>query len=99
MAVCGLRPLAARQCTNRERSADRSLPLPLGLTEMSADGRPARLDRVPPKYLPASGRLQIRYSAIHLSAPDQVQYSYKLAGLDSDWVQADTSPRRQLTTA
>jgi signal transduction histidine kinase len=33
--------------------------------------------------------LQIRYTAIHLTAPERVQYSYKLAGLDSEWVQAD----------
>jgi signal transduction histidine kinase len=42
-----------------------------------------------PQISSTNGRVQIRYSAIHLSAPDQVQYSYKLAGLDSDWVQAD----------
>ena len=62
--------------------------LTVGLAEMSADGR--QLDWAgSPQIPPANGRLQIRYSAIHLSAPEQVQYSYKLAGLDSDWVQAD----------
>src|SRR5262249_9855566 len=30
----------------------------------------------------------IRYTGIHLSAPERVQYSYKLQGLDADWVQA-----------
>lgn len=63
-------------------------PLMVGLTEMSADGR--QLDWAgSPQIPPGNGRLQIRYAAIHLSAPDQVQYSYKLAGLDSDWIQAD----------
>jgi len=62
--------------------------LTVGLTEMSADGRP--MDWAgSPQIPPGNGRLEIRYSAIHLSAPEQIQYSYKLAELDSDWVQAD----------
>jgi signal transduction histidine kinase/ligand-binding sensor domain-containing protein len=62
--------------------------LTVGLTEMSADGRPLDWSSSP-RISSANGRLQIRYSAVHLSTPDQVQYSYKLAGLDSDWVRAD----------
>jgi signal transduction histidine kinase/ligand-binding sensor domain-containing protein len=42
-----------------------------------------------PGVPPGGGRLQIRYIAIHLTAPDRVQYSYRLSGLDSDWVRAD----------
>ena len=64
-------------------------PLPLGLSEMSADGLPLDWTKGP-KIPPGSGRLEIRYAAIHLSAPDRVQYSYNLAGLDPDWIQADT---------
>ena len=30
----------------------------------------------------SSERIQVRYAAIHLSAPEQVRYSYKLAGVD-----------------
>jgi signal transduction histidine kinase/streptogramin lyase len=41
-----------------------------------------------------STQIQIRYTAIHLSAPERVQYSYKLEGLDADWVRAGT--RRQI---
>jgi len=37
---------------------------------------------------PGAGRVQFRYTAIHLSAPERVQYSYRLDGLDPDWVQA-----------
>ena len=37
---------------------------------------------------PDSDRLQIRYTGIHLSAPERVQYSYKLEGLDEQWVNA-----------
>jgi signal transduction histidine kinase len=62
--------------------------LVVGLAEVSADGR--QLDWTSaPRIPPGNGRLQIRYTAIHLSAPDRVQYSYKLGGLDSKWVQAD----------
>jgi signal transduction histidine kinase len=38
--------------------------------------------------VPADSRIQFRYAAIHLSAPARVRYSYKLEGLDSDWVRA-----------
>src|SRR5262249_39939766 len=43
---------------------------------------------------PGSAQVQIRYAAIHLSAPERVRYSYKLEGLDVDWVRAGT--RRQI---
>jgi signal transduction histidine kinase/ligand-binding sensor domain-containing protein len=69
-------------------------PLPIYLAEMTADGR--QLDgtshvRVPP----GRGRIEIRYAAIYLSAPEVVRYSYKLEGLDSDWVAAES--RRVVT--
>ncbi len=32
--------------------------------------------------------MQFRYTGIHLSAPEQVRYSYRLEGLDPDWVTA-----------
>lgn len=59
------------------------------LVGLSSDGHelnwaPGSTVRIPP----GSGRLEIHYTAIHLHAPDEVQYSYKLEGLDSDWVQA-----------
>jgi len=63
-------------------------PLAVRLAEMSTGGR--QLDWTnPPQIPPGNGRLQVRYTAIHLTAPERVQYSYKLAGLDSEWVQAD----------
>jgi len=43
----------------------------------------------PLRFPPGSGRLQIRYTAIHLSAPDRVSFYYMLSGLDSDWIKAD----------
>jgi signal transduction histidine kinase/ligand-binding sensor domain-containing protein len=37
---------------------------------------------------PHAERVQIRYTAIHLSAPERVTYSHRLEGLDRDWVRA-----------
>ncbi len=61
--------------------------LPVYLAEMTADGR--RIDgSVHPRIPPGRGRIEIRYAAIYLSAPELVHYAYKLEGLDSDWVAA-----------
>ena len=57
------------------------------LVEMTADGRPVDLGRAA-QLAPDSQRIQVRYTAIHLSAPERVQYSYKLEGLDAQWVWA-----------
>ncbi len=35
---------------------------------------------------PGPKHIQFRFVGIHLSAPERVRYSYKLEGLDSDWV-------------
>jgi len=64
-------------------------PLPIYLAEMTADGR--RLDSSShPRVPPGRGRVEIRYAAIYLNAPELVHYSYKLEGLDSDWIIAET---------
>ena len=34
------------------------------------------------------GRIQFRYSGIYLRAPERVRFSYKLEGLDRDWISA-----------
>jgi signal transduction histidine kinase/ligand-binding sensor domain-containing protein len=71
------------------RAQERSdLPPLIHLQDMSMDGRRFK-GAGTPRLPPGSGRLQIRYTAIHLGAPDRVQYSYMLSGLDSDWVRAD----------
>jgi ligand-binding sensor domain-containing protein len=69
-------------------------PLRLYLAAMLADGHPID-GSAHPRVPPGRGRLEIRYAAIHLSAPELVHYSYKLEGLDSDWVSAGT--RRGVT--
>lgn len=57
------------------------------LVQMTANGDPVDLGR-PARLAPGNERLQIRYTGIHLSAPERVQYSYQLEGLNRDWVAA-----------
>jgi ligand-binding sensor domain-containing protein/signal transduction histidine kinase len=57
------------------------------LVQMTANGDAVDLSR-PARLAPGNDRLQIRYTGIHLSAPERVQYFYKLDGLDTDWVAA-----------
>jgi signal transduction histidine kinase len=66
-------------------------PLQVHMTDMSTEGKP--LDSAPTsgnvaQIPPGSGRVQLRYSAIHLAAPEAVQYSYELDPLDKDWIRA-----------
>ncbi len=57
------------------------------LVQMTANGKPVDLGRAA-RLSPGTERMQIRYTGIHLSAPEQVQYYYRLDGLDTDWVAA-----------
>jgi signal transduction histidine kinase/ligand-binding sensor domain-containing protein len=70
-----------------------NIPAPLAplvhILDLSIDRR--SFGSVHPKLPLGPGRIQIRYAGIHLRAPDQVRYSYKLEGLDSDWAGADAS--------
>ncbi len=62
-------------------------PPALHLVDMFVDGHSVDYAKAP-RLAPGSERIQIRYAAIHLSAPERVQYSHKLEGLDADWVRA-----------
>jgi len=62
-------------------------PVPVQLVEMTANSDPIDLTR-PNELPPGNSRIQIRYTGIHLTAPERVHYSYMLEGLDHDWVQA-----------
>jgi ligand-binding sensor domain-containing protein len=78
------RGLAVLDPNARKPSA---LPPLIHMVEMTVDGRPVDIGHNG-VLEPGNGRLQIRYTGIHLSAPERVRYSYKLEGLDADWVQA-----------
>lgn len=78
------RGLAVYDPSIRKRAA---MPPLAQFVEIAADGRaidPAR----PARLAPDESRLQIHYTGIHLSAPERVDYSYMLQGLDNDWVKA-----------
>ena len=80
------RGLAVTDLRTRQRRA----PAPLAyISAVTADGNPIAMDG-PGQLQAGAERIQIRYNAIHLSGPDRVQYSYKLEGLNRDWVQAGT---------
>ncbi len=70
----------------KARKRSRYTPI-VHLAEMTADGEPQDLTRMA-RLRPGSERIQFRYTAIHLSAPELVQYSYRLVGLDPEWVKA-----------
>jgi signal transduction histidine kinase/ligand-binding sensor domain-containing protein len=62
-------------------------PVAVQLVEITSNGNP--IDLSPQAGLsPGGGRIQIRYTGIHLTAPERVRYSYMLEGLDRDWVHA-----------
>jgi signal transduction histidine kinase/streptogramin lyase len=69
--------------------AQRQTPLPpiVQLSEMTADGQEVDLAHAV-RLAPEVERFHIRYTAIHLSAPEQVEYSYRLSGLEANWVAA-----------
>lgn len=64
-----------------------SVPPALHLLEIDADASPIDLSRSA-RLAPDIQRLRIRYTAIHLSAPERVRYSYRLTGLETGWVNA-----------
>jgi signal transduction histidine kinase/ligand-binding sensor domain-containing protein len=55
------------------------------LLDVLLDGRSIATNK-PAVLPPGDGRVQFRYSGINLSTPERVRYSYRLEGLDRDWV-------------
>ena len=71
----------------RDRRA--AAPLTVLPVELAIESK-AGAAHVPPGQAlpPGSERTRLRYSAIHLSDPNRVQYFHALGGLDPDWVPA-----------
>jgi ligand-binding sensor domain-containing protein/anti-sigma regulatory factor (Ser/Thr protein kinase) len=69
------------------RPASQFHPPLIHLIEATSKGVPVDLTR-PTALAPDSNNIQMRYAAIHLSSPERVRYSYKLEGLDANWVSA-----------
>jgi signal transduction histidine kinase/ligand-binding sensor domain-containing protein len=55
------------------------------LLDVLLDGRSIATNK-PAVLPPGDGRVQFRYTGINLSTPERVRYSYRLEGLDRDWV-------------
>ncbi|WP_321474825.1 two-component regulator propeller domain-containing protein [uncultured Paludibaculum sp.] len=72
-----------------ERLVPDSTPLPAHVVEVRVDGA----DLVPTAFAslpPNSHRIEFRYGAVRLAAPESVRYRYKLEGLDAQWIEAGT---------
>jgi signal transduction histidine kinase/ligand-binding sensor domain-containing protein len=69
--------------------AKRPTPLPplVQISEITTDGHAIDLSHAA-RLSPGVERIRVRYTAIHLSAPEQVAYTYRLSGLESKWVSA-----------
>ncbi len=55
------------------------------ILEVSADGHSVDLSGGA-KLGPGTSKIQFKYTGVYLSAPERVQYSYKLEDVDHDWV-------------
>ena len=77
--------------------SQRPVPLPpvVQIYEITTDGRPIDLSHSV-QLAPDVERIRVRYTAIHLSAPEQVVYSYRLNPLESKWVPAGS--RREINS-
>jgi signal transduction histidine kinase/ligand-binding sensor domain-containing protein len=80
------RGLAVLDPGARKPQVQAPLALLTGVTANRTELNPAMAARLSP----GSGRMQIRWTGIHLAAPERVRYSYKLEGLDSGFVDANT---------
>ena len=65
---------------------DRTKPI-THIVEVAVNGHAVDLSHAA-RIKPGAGRIQVRYSGIYLRAPERVRYSYKLEGLDHDWISA-----------
>jgi len=64
-----------------------TVPPPIAIEQVKLDGATLPPDR--PINIPPSNRnLEIHYTALSLSRPEQVVFKYQLIGFDSDWVDA-----------
>ncbi|HEX6085115.1 MAG TPA: two-component regulator propeller domain-containing protein [Thermoanaerobaculia bacterium] len=66
-----------------------TIPPPVHVEEVLVDGAPA--PQRPLRIPPGAQRLELRYTALSLRAPERVTFRYRLEGYDRDWVDAGTS--------
>ncbi len=59
------------------------------IEEVIVDGQPLP-PGAPVRIQPDAERLEIHYTGLSLSRPEQIRFNYQLAGADTDWVDAGT---------
>jgi diguanylate cyclase (GGDEF)-like protein len=65
---------------------------PVHVEEVLIDGTPANTAGAGSLHVPpGTQRLEIRYTAVSLRAPERVTFRYMLDGYDSEWVEAGTA--------
>ncbi len=85
MAACGFPPAAVLAVLDpNDRPAAVAAPV-VHMLEVTVDGRSISV-AAGAKLSPGNGRMQFRYTGIYLSAPERVRYSYRLEGLDGEWI-------------
>lgn len=62
-------------------------PPHVDMVEVNVDGQTVDLSHLQ-KLEPGIRHIQFRYVGVHLSAPEQIRYDYKLEGLHEEWVSA-----------
>jgi signal transduction histidine kinase/ligand-binding sensor domain-containing protein len=65
------------------------------ISEISTDQSVIDLSK-PARLSPDVERIRILYTSIHLSNPEQVEYFYRLSGLESKWQPATKRQRREI---
>ncbi len=74
----------AVEVLNPTHLVNNSLPPPIQITSVTADGKSYQLDS--PLQLPALTRdLEIQYTAYSLAVPEKVRFRYRLEGAESNW--------------
>jgi signal transduction histidine kinase/ligand-binding sensor domain-containing protein len=66
-----------------------SLPPPVVIEQVTLDGEPIPTSGVV-RITPGRENLEIHYTGLSLSRPEQVKFKYQLVGLDQEWVDAGT---------
>jgi signal transduction histidine kinase/ligand-binding sensor domain-containing protein len=71
------------------------VPPPVAIEQVTVDGQPLSPEAAKTGF--RGRQLQFEYTALSLSLPESVRFRYKLEGLNSDWIEAQT--QRKITYA
>ena len=81
---------------NPQELTPRSPPPPVIMEELRVDGEPVPLSDGKIIIPPGHKQLDFRYTALSFDAGDKTRFRYRVDGLDTDWVDADTRRTLQL---